>query len=409
MATITVLVLLSVAAPRGAEEALAAASGALEAGDARGALEVLEDLTSSAGFASLEPGLRTRTWALLGLAWDPERAAPALEAALEAVAGQTAPSPLLDPPMAEAAALSLARVGLEMKDGELARSALARLSPEARARHPARGLLPLSLFFEGDARGAEAAFHAAHREKPAAQSAFYLGVILFDRGEREAALARFEEAARLDPGDYYARIYRARALLELNRPGDAVAALEGIASAFKTPEVYYLLGKARLREDRFEEAERLFQKALDLNRDYPEALFGLGTALRRLGKSPEAHAVLEKFQALHRAESERLRRADALSQALLRNPRDAAAAETLSRFSLESGDLEAAERHAWRAVRLEPARHGARLILARALARSGRYAAAAIHYQRILKADPAHADARAELEDLVAKHSKRRE
>src|SRR4030095_13407684 len=125
--------------------------------------------------------------------------------------------------------------------------------------------------------------------------------------------------------------------------------------------------------------------------------FGLATALRRQGKTGEAREALAKFESVHRAEAARLRKVDSLTQACLRAPRDAAAAEALARFSLESGDLDACEQHAWRAIRIEPGRTGARLALARALARGGRYGAAAVQYQRILRADSSHAEARQEL------------
>jgi tetratricopeptide (TPR) repeat protein len=402
------IAIIAVAFRGEADEALARATRALEERRAAEALEIADGIVADPAFSSAEAAFAAQVWSVRGFAseaiGDPETAAESLDRALELPPGS------LEASMAEAVALSLARASLEMKDGERARRALERLGSGARSKEPAAGLFALASFFEGDIAKAEAGFDAALRDGPSAESAFYLGVIRFDRGDRESALARFEEAARLDPRNYYAGIYRARALLELDRPEEAAAALgalEKLDAAFATPEARYLAGKARLRQERFAEAAALLQGALDANSSYPEACFALGTALRRLGKTDEARAALDRFQSLHRKESERLRKADALSQALLRNPRDGAAAESLARFSFESGDLEAAERSAWRALRIDPGRRDARRLLARTLSRSGRYAAAARHYQRLLKENASDAEARAELEELVKRHAKR--
>lgn len=389
-----------------ADDALAAASQALESGDAEGALRILEPLLADPAFPSLDAPRRARVPFLLGHAAeareDPESAAHAFQMALAAAKGGA------ESGLEEDALLGAARAALEMKDARSALAALEQLAPAALERPQAAGLRGSAFLLDGDTRGAERAFEKSLRGGPSAEALLQLGIIRFDRGEHLAALERFNEAARLGPPNYYLQVYRARSLLELDRSADAVKVLGPLAESTGSPESHYLLGKAWSRLGRFEEAAASFRKAMERNPAYAEACLGLGTALRRLGRKEEAGEALKRFEALHEEEASRLRKMNALSQALLRSPRDASAAEALARASLESGDLEAAERHAWQALRGDPTRRGARILLARALARSGRYAAAAIHYRRILEADPAEVEARVELEELVRKHARKR-
>jgi tetratricopeptide (TPR) repeat protein len=256
---------------------------------------------------------------------------------------------------------------------------------------------------------AEEALTAVLRRGDSPQAAFQLGVILFDRGDRAAALERFRQCLAAEPTDHYAAIYAVRALLELERLEEAVRALAPLLApgGRATAEPHYLLGKLRLRQGDAAAAAASFRKALELEPRYGEALFGLGAALRKAGKEAEAREVLERFAAFHREEAKRLRRADAVSQAALRATRDAGALEEAALFFLESGDVESAEAHAWRAVCLDPTRSAARLALARALAAGGRHGAAAIQYRKLLEEDAGHAAARRELEELVAKHGRR--
>ncbi len=390
-----------------AEEVLARASALLESGDAKGALRMLDALVTSGDLAGLGRSLQAQVLALHGEAAegtdDPETAAASYSGALDASQGEAGTAPL------ENAILGLARSALKMKDGERARLALERLGAEARGREPARSLAATASFFEGRLREAETLLEACARDTKSAQTEYLLGVILFDRGDRPGALTRFESATRLDPADYYAEIYTARTLLELNRAEAALKALESLPATIDTPEVRYLMGKARLRLGQLLPASERFKAALELNPLYGEALFGLGTALRQAGKAEDARVVLKKFEEVHRTDAERLRKLDKMSQALLREPKSARLADELAQAHFESGDLEAAERYAWRALEHDPQRRSSRLVLARSFSRLGRFSAAAMQYQRILRSNPSDPDARRELSELVEKHARRKE
>ena len=383
-------------------------------------LTVLETLGKDPVWDQAPKDLQLRAWRAVGLAHDlnhdPEAAAQALKRAAE-LAGDSSSSFGLE------ISVALARVGLEMKDAVTARQALGRLGKKDLSLPQIAVLLGLCHFLSGDSRQAEEVFSnvpcpvkgpaspldgPSASESDAAQASFYLGVICFDRGERETALKHFELAAKLDPQDYYTQVYIARSLLDLGREGEVLRRLESLAAPFQTPEVRSLEGRAQLRKGRYAEAAAFFGQALEGNPRSTEALMGLGTALRLAGKKDEARKALERFQALHDVESEQQRKVNALSQAVERNPKDAKAFEEMALLSLEEGDLDATERNAWRALLLDSARLQCRLALAQALARTGRYGAAAAQYQKILRQNPDQKEARQQLDELVRKHSRKR-
>jgi tetratricopeptide (TPR) repeat protein len=240
---------------------------------------------------------------------------------------------------------------------------------------------------------------------PTATVAHRLGVVQFERGEPEKALESFRRALALEPADYYSAIYEARALLELDRPAEAAAALARI-EASASAERDYLLGRCALNEKRLDVAIAAFRAALERQPAYAEAAFGLATALRRAGREEEARREFARFEELHRAEWRQLQQASALAQTCLREPGKAEPALAAARFHLESGTADAAQRHAWQALRIAPALDEARLVLARALARAGSYREAVVHYRKLLSGRPDDAEVRSELEGLLRAHAR---
>lgn len=401
---------------------VAQAATQLEDGHGPEALEICERLAREAEFSTLPPAARERVWTLLGLSAaateDTEKAVSGFEKALKCFPEEPVTV------VKKQVALDLARCYLEMNDGARARAALAQVAGNNGARNDvasaAKGDFSSSLLqaesylLDGEPQHAQTILESL---RGSSRAAFSLGVIHFDGGDRERALKHFEEAARLEPQEYYTGIYRARSLLELDRAEEAIGILEvqggstgGAGSSsqgFNTPEVFFLLGRAYIRRKRFADGARQLREAIKQRPDYTEALFSLGTSLRRLGQLDEARKVLKRFKALYRVEVSRLKKLQAQAQVVLLQPKNAMALEELARLALEAGDLQAAQRHAWRVLRLESDPGEARLTLARTLLRTGRYTAAAVHYQRFIRAHPRHSTALSELEHLVREHSRK--
>jgi tetratricopeptide (TPR) repeat protein len=392
---------VSAAQEGGEKDRLERAAALIETGNTGEAIRVLEkDRTASD--ASAPPERRREAARLLGVAYaaegDPESASRHLE---EAIAASPSPPDL-------ALVLPLARAALEMHDGAAARRALELLEPASRREEEASLLAASALSLTGDQRAAEEAFRALHARRPSAPAAHALGVALYERGDFEAARAKFVEARRLAPGDYYSDVYLVRSLLALGRVEEAGKEIAALLASAPTAEVRYLLARTRAREGRWEEAVQGFQDALRESPGYAEASFGLGNALRRLGREEEARRALAEFERLHREEQTRQRRREALAQDAYRRPQDARAAEELGIAALDGGDFEGAEASLWKALRLDPTRAGARLALARALTRTGRYRQGAVQYQKILRQNPGAIEARRELEALVREHARTR-
>jgi tetratricopeptide (TPR) repeat protein len=298
-----------------------------------------------------------------------------------------------------------------MWDTEGARAALEALPAEAPPQlHATRDeLLASACFVDGDKRAAGARFERLALKGQAAS--YNLGLIAFEAGRYEEALALFERASQNADPHYYTLLYRAWCLLELNRFDEGRNVLEEIIRMAGTPESYQLLGRLELRAGGHARAEAAFRKATTLAPALAEARFGLATALRHLGRSEESRETFARFRALHEAEQAALRRAYELNQDQLARPEDPRAALRLAELYLETGDATGAERVAWTALRLEPEGVEARLCLARALSRQARFREALLHYRRILTEHAGHALARAaetELRAMIDRHGRAR-
>jgi tetratricopeptide (TPR) repeat protein len=241
----------------------------------------------------------------------------------------------------------------------------------------------------------------------------YLGRLNFQDGKYEGALLCFEAALKASTPDarYENQIYLAWCLLHLNRIEKARTLLESVASRFKTPEPYYLLGQVELRAGNAESAASSFRQALARQPGMAEAQFGLAGALRRLGQPEKSKVAFDRFRVLHEEEQESNRRAHRLGQYFLADPGATRALE-LCRHYLESGDLESALTYAWIAVRSDGGSE-TRIWLARVLVRTGRFQGAAVHYRRVIMngSTPSRVrlSAESELRDLVDAHAKRTE
>jgi len=134
------------------------------------------------------------------------------------------------------------------------------------------------------------------------------------------------------------------------------------------------LGEALAATGRQREAIALYEGALRLNADYPEALNNLGVALATRGDLAGARARLD--------------------EAVRRSPDYAEAYNNLGALAAMTGDHEEAIRQYRRAVAVRPRYAKAHLGLGEALLATGRSVEAAVHLEAAVRLDPANATAR---------------
>ena len=382
-------------------ETVSAAELALQRGDLLAAEKLLGPIVARPRLAVLPPRDRVRILELWGdvlvAREDPERALAAFDEARSIASGEAKTE----------LTLRQADCFLALSDLASASKLLETLNESDRARPRARFLSAVVIYAADDHEQAQQRFEALFAREPTAETAHYLGVIAYEQGALEEALKKFSAAIEMDPGDYYSRVYRSRCLLDLHQVAEAERELREVKAHRPTPEVLCLFGRALMRQRREREALAAFRAAMRDHPSYSEAMFGEATVLRRLGDVKKAREAAERFRRIHLRQDQERRRLDALHQKILRSPSRWQLRMEIARLSRVSGDLEAAERHAWRAVRLAPEEVRCRLLLARILVDQGRYQAAAVQYQRILRRHPDHDEARGELERMVSQHARR--
>jgi len=135
-----------------------------------------------------------------------------------------------------------------------------------------------------------------------AEAAFFVGEARAAAGERERALALYERAASAENPRRREALYKL-GFIELS-DGDlerAARAFEGLIDDPSSPlhgESLFLLGEARFRQGRFEDAVRALERVrreAPRHEVLPKALFRLGLALGDLERWPEAEAALTEL------------------------------------------------------------------------------------------------------------------
>ena len=322
------------------------------------------------------------------------------EAAAAALEGS-----LADPGGGAESALLLSECYLQMRLSEKAEGALALAPSALRADPRYRYCMAEVLASRGETAEAEKLLEKAVDASADFRSVFRLAVLLYERGAHQRVEKILAGCAGGEPPDYYCAIYRARSLLALNRPSEAIAVLSILHKARSTPEIHYLEGRAAYLLEKYAAAAGHFRRALGEDKAYLEAAFSLYRALRRVGEKEGAETALRNFVKLQEADRRRLRRANLLSQKCRREPANVDAWVEAGEFQLSTGDSDQAQSHAWKALSLRPRQTRARLLLARALRQSGGYGQAALHYRKVISQAPGSKIAEDELREMIRKHA----
>lgn len=124
----------------------------------------------------------------------------------------------------------------------------------------------------------------------------YTGLKMFDPARKQ-----FEEVLNIQPGHAEASIYLGALLAEERRYEESIKYFQGLASNrdFKEHErAHYYIGRVRAEqgEAHYSEAEKAFNKALQMKADYPEAALALANLYKAQGKNKDMESVLRSFQ-----------------------------------------------------------------------------------------------------------------
>jgi tetratricopeptide (TPR) repeat protein len=197
---------------------------------------------------------------------------------------------------------------------------------------------------------------------------------LASAGQREDAVAHYEESLRLQPKQPEAHNNLGSLLVAMERPTEAVEhlrrALDGNPSYVAA---HINLGNALLDMNRTSEAMAEFETALRLQPDHPGAHYNLGNALASIGRLPEA---IIHYQA-----------------ALQQDPQNAEVHDNFGSALAQSGRLEEAIRQYKMALQLDASSAETHNNLGNALLLSGRALEAIQEYETALRIRPGYGEA----------------
>jgi predicted Zn-dependent protease len=124
----------------------------------------------------------------------------------------------------------------------------------------------------------------------------YAGVLLQDEGDIPDALTYLDRAIALDPQAAQPRAFRAVALLDLGRAGEAARDCEQVLATVPRPPGAFqlLLGYIRVHQGRLADAQSAFEVAARQEPANVSAQFVLGCALLARGESQAGRAALDR-------------------------------------------------------------------------------------------------------------------
>jgi tetratricopeptide (TPR) repeat protein len=117
------------------------------------------------------------------------------------------------------------------------------------------------------------------------------------KGSLRKELELWQRRARLDPGDTVASIRAGWVLWFTGRPDEALPWLQ--AAAAQEPNqrwIPFFLGNANLALGDYDEAERMYRRALEIDPDHSSAHAGVIWSLLAAGKDKDAVSRLQVFQ-----------------------------------------------------------------------------------------------------------------
>ncbi len=170
--------------------------------------------------------------------------------------------------------------------------------------------LGMAALRSGHADVAQAAFQKVLELDPTRAAAVHhnLGVLYYQQGQIDEAIAQFEEALAEEPDDPDTHYQLGAAYLVQALPSDPNAPVDtakveqaiqefehSLAVEPEKAEALVGLGNAYLLEGKTEEAIAKLEEALKAAPEMPEALFTLGQAYAQAGRIDEAKAMLHRF------------------------------------------------------------------------------------------------------------------
>ena len=255
----------------------------------------------------------------------------------------------------------------------------------------------------GDLNGAIAAMANARELEPAHTPLYWRpGFWLVEEGRPEAAMPLFEQAAAEDarsirpsPDSAAHRIGRARCLLDLDRPAEAIPILEELRGLVTHYYADYLLGQAYRRSGRSEDAARLRIGPASDPPSFPDPWADAISASKR-GLDGRLARIDELLDV------NRLRDAgNAITQARLSWPEEVNLLHRLARLHSMQGNTNAWVRVLKQAVRMDPDNAATQHNLSIALTRSGELATALNHAHLAVSANPNMAEAWMQIGRLI--------
>ena len=120
----------------------------------------------------------------------------------------------------------------------------------------------------------------------------------------EEAKASYDQALKINPSNHSARAQRARTLLSLDAPQEALSDLEWLERQGYLGDLSFEFGQAQQALGRPKEAQQYYEKVLDQDREHLDALRSMGSIMQASKEVPKAKQYYEQALAVDPRDSE---------------------------------------------------------------------------------------------------------